>query len=132
MAAWTNDDLDRIASSEELGLASRRADGTLSTFVTMWVVRVGDDLYVRSAGGPDRPWYRSALARGAGTIGAGDIERDVTFEDIDAGAATHERIDAAYHAKYDRYGPSIVGSVVGADAHRVTIRLVDSPRSTES
>ena len=40
--------------------------------------------------------------------------------------AAPEAIDAAYHAKYDRYGPRIVGSVVGPDAADVTIRLVPS------
>ena len=88
----------------------------------MWVVRVGDDLYVRSAGGPDRPWYRRAKASEAGRIRAGGIERDVTFAEATADAHTH--IDAAYHAKYDRYGPSIVNSVVGPAAHQVTVRLV--------
>ena len=29
-------------------------------------------------------------------------------------------------AEYDRYGPRIVGSVVGDDAHKVTARLVPS------
>lgn len=130
MASWTEDDLDRLGRSEELALASRRADGSLSGFVTMWVVRVGDDLYVRSAGGPDRPWFRSAVARSTGTIRAGAIERDVTFADTCSGA--HERIDGAYHAKYDRYGPKIVGSVVGDIAHHATIRLVHRPRSKES
>ena len=124
MAGWTGEDLARIGSREELDLASRRADGSLSGFVTMWVVRVGDDLYVRSAHGPDNPWYRRALVRGAGTIRAGGIERDVTFSG--AAAGNHDAIDAAYHAKYDRYGPKIVGSVVGADAHQVTIRFLPS------
>jgi hypothetical protein len=130
MSSWTNDDLDRLGHSEELALASRRADGSLSGFVTMWVVRVGDDLYVRSAGGPDRPWFRSAIARGVGTIRVGDIERDVTFAETDP--AAHPSIDVAYHAKYDRYGQRIVGSVVGAAAHRVTIRLDHTLRSRES
>ena len=122
MATWNSHDVDRIASSEELDLASRRADRTLSGFVTMWVVRVGDDLYVRSAGGADRPWYRHAVARGVGTVRAGSAERDVIFATADP--ATQGAIDAAYHTKYDRYGPKIVGSVVGAQAHDVTIRLV--------
>jgi hypothetical protein len=130
MPAWTNDDLDRIGTSEELALASRRADGSLTGLVTMWVVRVGDDLFVRSAGGPNRPWYRSARAAGAGAIRIRGVERDVTFEVTVTG--THDAIDAAYHAKYDRYGPKIVGSVVGAAAHLVTIRLVPTPRSKES
>lgn len=125
MSAWTPDQLDRIGVAEELQLASRRPDGTLSGYVTMWVVRVGDDLYVRSAGGPDRPWYRHATARGKGTIRAGGVETDVTFADLPADGAA---IDAAYHAKYDRYGPRIVGSVVGDDAHRVTIRLNPAPQ----
>lgn len=122
MAGWTKDDLHRIGSSEELELASRGADGSLSEFVTMWVVRVGDDLYVRSAGGPTRPWYRRALASDAGAIEAGGLKHQVTFISAEPGA--HEAIDAAYHAKYDRYGPEIVGSVVGIVAHNVTIRLV--------
>ncbi len=31
-------------------------------------------------------------------------------------------IDAAYHAKYDRYGPQIVGTVTGPSAAAVTLR----------
>jgi hypothetical protein len=30
----------------------------------------------------------------------------------------------AYHAKYDRYGPAIVGTVVSTEAERATLRLV--------
>jgi hypothetical protein len=122
MGTWTTDDLDRIGSTEELELASRRADGALSGFVTMWVVRVVDDLYVRSAGGPNRPWYRRALAAGVGAIKTSGRRHGVAFGTADSGV--HDAIDAAYHAKYDRYGPKIVGGVVGAAAHDVTIRLV--------
>jgi hypothetical protein len=88
----------------------------------MWVIRAGDDLYVRSAGGPDRPWYRAAVASRAGRIQAGGIDAEVKFA-----AATPEAnrdIDAEYHAKYDRYGPGIVGHVTGPAAHAVTIRLI--------
>jgi hypothetical protein len=42
----------------------------------------------------------------------------------------HAAIDAAYHAKYDQYGPRIVNTVVGSDAATVTIRLV--PRTAGS
>lgn len=51
MTAWTSDELTGIERAEELELQSARADGTLRNSVTIWVVRVGDDLYVRSAGG---------------------------------------------------------------------------------
>jgi hypothetical protein len=122
VTSWTEDELDRIGAAEELGLASLRRDGTPRQYVTMWVVRDGDDLYVRSAYGPDSPWFRRAKASGAGRIRAGGLERDVTFAEPAPGV--HAAIDAAYHSKYDRYGPRIVGSVVGRDAEAVTIRLV--------
>ena len=126
MSTWSEQDLRRVADSTELQLASRRTDGTtLRPYTTMWVVRVGDNLYVRSAGGPERPWYRRALASGTGRIRACGVEADVTFGQTASDA--HQAIDAAYHAKYDSYGPRIVGSVLGLDAHRVTIQLVPEP-----
>jgi hypothetical protein len=33
-------------------------------------------------------------------------------------------VNAAYHAKYDRYGPAIVGTVVSRDAEQLTLRIV--------
>ena len=122
MAAWTSDELASIGGAEELRLASARADGTLRPDVTMWVVRAGDDLYVRSAYGSNNPWFRRAKASGAGRIRAGGLERDVTF--ADAAPDVHAAIDAAYHAKYDRYGPKIVCTVVGPEVAAVTLKLV--------
>lgn len=119
---WPSDELDRAGRAEELDLASRRPDGTLGPYVTMWVVRAGDDLYVRSAYGPQNPWYLRAKASGSGRIRAGGVERDVTFAQAPAGA--NDAIDTAYHRKYDRYGPHIVSSVTGPAAEAVTIRLV--------
>jgi hypothetical protein len=122
MTAWTAEQLERIGGTDEVQLASVRADGTLRPYVTMWVVRAGHDLYVRSAYGKDNPWYRRALASGTGRIRAGGIERDVTF--APANPTAHDDIDAAYHAKYDRYGARIVGTVVGPHSHEVTLRLL--------
>ena len=127
MARWSEAELDRIGNAEELQLASERTDGSLRPYVTMWVVRVGDDLYVRSAYGRDNPWYRRARASGVGRIRAGGVERDVTFADPTPGM--HAATDHAYHTKYDRYGPKIVGSVTGPGADAVTVRLV--PRNDE-
>jgi hypothetical protein len=62
------------------------------------------------------------MASGRGRIRAGGVEREVTF--ADAAPDAHAAIDAAYHAKYDRYGPGIVATVVGPDAAAVTVRLV--------
>jgi hypothetical protein len=126
MTTWTSQELDRIGQAEELQLATQRHQGGVSRYVTMWVVRANDDLYVRSAYGPLNPWYRRAQAAKAGRIRAGGLERAVTFGTADA--EVQGAIDAAYHAKYDRYGPQIVGSVTGPGAHDVTVRLVKAAR----
>jgi len=95
----------------------------------MWVVEAQGELYVRSAGGPQRRWYCNARATGTGQIRAGGVEVDVDFAEATANAQS--AIDAGYHAKYDRFGPSIVGHVTGPDAHLGTVRLVpaDSGRT---
>ena len=126
-AAWTSDELTRIGRAQELQIASLRPDGTLRPYVTIWLARVGDDIYVRSAYGSTNPWFVRAQRTGAGRIRAGGVERDVVFGEADPDV--HADIDAAYHTKYDRYGPAIVGSVVGDQAVAVTIRLL--PRAAE-
>jgi hypothetical protein len=122
---WTHEELRRIGAATELQITSRRPDGSLRPYVIIWTVRARDDLYVRSAYGTDNPWFRRATASDTGRIRAAGIERDVTFtpaSNIDA--ATQAAVDAAYHAKYDRYGQQIVGTVTGAHAAPVTLRLV--------
>jgi hypothetical protein len=60
MTAWTRDELDKIANADELRLATIRPDGSLRDPVTIWVVRHGDDLYIRSYLGPSGSWFRRA------------------------------------------------------------------------
>lgn len=122
MTEWTLEDLVAIDAHDEVQITSVRADGSLRPFITIWIVRVGDDLLVRSAYGPDNGWYRRARTSGTGRIRAGTIERDVSFEDPDP--AADQALHDAYHAKYDRYGPGNVRTVTSAGAARTTLRLV--------
>ena len=71
MSKWKAHDLDSIGRAEELQLASEREDGTFRRPVTMWVVRVADELYVRSVNGDAAVWYRGALERRRSEISAG-------------------------------------------------------------
>jgi hypothetical protein len=128
MTAWTSDDLTRIGSAEELQIASLRRDGTLRKPVTIWVVRDGDSLYVRSVKGATAAWVRGAQERHEGRIRAGGAEREVTF--VDADHDIDDEVDAAYRAKYRRYTGSILNSVLTPQARSTTIKLV--PRSTSS
>lgn len=125
MAMWTSDELTTIAAVDELDLASRRLDDTLRKPVTVWVVRVGDELYTRAVNGRDGAWFRGVQERHAGHIQAGGVEKDVTF--VDAGDEREAEIDTAYRAKYHRYSSSIVETVLTPQARAATIRL--EPRS---
>ncbi len=51
--------------------------------------------------------------------------RDVAF--VQPSGDVHASIDDAYHATYDRYGPAIVGTVVGDGAVGTTLRVVPLP-----
>ncbi len=126
MTAWTSDELNKIGTAEELEIASLRRDGTLRRPVRIWVVCVGDDLYVRSWRGRTSAWFRATQVRHEGHIQAGGVEKDVTF--VDADPHINDEIDAAYRDKYRRYAANIVGSIVTPKARSATIKLV--PRST--
>ena len=122
MTTWTNDELTKIGTADELQIASLRRDGTLRKPVIIWVVRVGADLYVRSVNGRTSAWFRGVLARHAGRIWAGGVEKDVTFvEENDPGI--NDQIDAAYLAKYRRY-PQYVAPMVVPTSQAATIKLV--------
>lgn len=127
MSTWSRDELDKIAAADELELASLRTDGTLRKPVTIWVARVGDNLFVRSVNGSPASWYRGTQANHKGHIWAGGVEKDVTFVDVGDDPGLEAQIDAAYRGKYRRYAASIVNSVLTSQARAATLQLV--PRS---
>ena len=121
MSTWTSDELDRIGGAEELEIASVRRDGTLRKPVTIWVVREGDDLYVRSVNGRTSSWFRGVRVRHEGRIRAGGVDKDVLLMETDD---MNDEIDAAYRSKYRRYAESIVDSIISPDARAATLKLV--------
>jgi hypothetical protein len=126
MTTWTSDELEKIEAAEELDLASVRRDGTLRKPVTMWVVRAGDDVYVRSVKGRGSSWFRGAQTLHEAQIRAGGVTRDVSLLETDD---VKDDIDAAYQTKYGRRYASIVPSIVAPDARAATLKLV--PRDAD-
>jgi hypothetical protein len=122
MSAWTTDELEGIAASDELEIASLRSDGTLRNPTTIWVVRLGDDLYVRSVNGRTSGWFRGTQVRHEGRIRAGGVEKNVTF--VDGSKDVADRIDDAYRTKYRRYSGGIVGTTITPEARAATLQLV--------
>ena len=125
MTTWTSVELNTIGTADELQIAAVRADGTLRKPVIIWVVRLGDELYVRSVNGRTSAWFRGVQVQHAGRIWAGGLEKEVTFVE-DSDPETNKKIDAAYAAKYRR-SPSSVEHINSPTARTATIKLV--PRS---
>jgi hypothetical protein len=125
MTTWMRDELNKIGAAEELKIAPLRRNGTLGNPVTIWVVRLGDDLYVRSAYGRNSAWFRGVKVRHEGRIRAGGVEKDVIF--LDADPNLNNEIDAAYRTKYRRHGATYVNMMVSPEARSATIKL--APRS---
>ena len=125
MTAWASNELTKIGTSDELQIAGLRRDGTLHNPTTIWVVRLGDDLYVRSVNGRTAAWFRGTQARHEGRIWSGGDEKDVSFVDVaEAGHDIQAQIDTAYRAKYRRYAANIVNSTLTPAARSATLKLV--------
>ena len=122
MMEWTKDQLDKVARTQEVQIASARRDGMLGKPVTVWIVRHGDDLYLRSVRGPKGNWFRSTQDRHEGRIQAGGVQQDVAF--VDADHVIDDEVDAAYRTKYRRYAGSVLNSVLTPEARSTTIKLV--------
>lgn len=126
MTQWTSDQLEKVGRAEEVQIASVGRDGTLRRSVTVWAVRHGDDLYLRSVAGRSGRWFRGTQDRHEGRISARGIQQDVAFADPDHGI--DGEIDDAYRTKYRRYAGSILNSVLTPEARASTLKLV--PRSS--
>ncbi len=127
MTQWTSDQLDKIGKAEEVQIASVGRDGKLRKQVTVWAVRHGDDLYVRSVRGRDGHWFRGTEERHEGRIRAGGAQQDITF--VEADRNIDNEIDAAYGDKYRRYAGRILESVLTPEARTSTLKIV--PRSAD-
>jgi hypothetical protein len=125
MAGWSERELAAVGDADELVISARRANGDLRAGVPIWVVRVGDEIFVRSYKGRGSGWFRHAVETHTGHIGAGGVERDVAFEE--APDAEGAEIDDTYRTKYARYGDSYTLPMVTPVARDATLRLVPVP-----
>jgi hypothetical protein len=119
-----------METAEELQIAPLRNNGTLRNPVTIWAVRFGDDLYVRSVNGRTSAWFHGVQVRHEGHIRAGGVEKDVTFVE-EADDEINDQIDAAYRAKYSHYAASIINHIVSPGARSATLKLVPRPAASK-
>ena len=121
MAAWSTDDVRRLADPEEVHVVTRRRAGSLRPPRIIWIVADGRRVFIRSTNGRDADWFRWARATGAGQIIAGGTPQDVAFTEVtlerDLAAA-----DAGYRSKYGDYA-SIVDHLLGPGPRAATLEV---------
>lgn len=121
MTTWTNDELRKIAETDDLHISPFREDGiTYGTPTWIWSVIVDDSLYVRAYNGQSSRWYQSAMQQRAGRITAAGMTKGVTFEPVDG--AINDRIDSAYRAKY-KTSPYLK-PMIGDRARSATVKVI--------
>jgi hypothetical protein len=85
MSTWPEDELRKIAETDDLHMSPLRDDGkTYCTPTWIWSVVVGDQLYVRAYNGRSSRWYQAALRQKAGRITAAGITKEVAFASVEA------------------------------------------------
>ncbi|MFD8673478.1 DUF2255 family protein [Streptomyces seoulensis] len=118
---WTPEDLHLLDAAGELRIAVRDSDGSLRPEALIWVVRVGERVYVRSWYRRDTGWFGHAVRSGRARIRVPGLEAEVTVEDVgETSADVTAEVDAAYRAKY---GNGAADSMVTPAAGATTLRL---------
>ncbi len=121
---WTPEQLATVGEADEAHISTYRRDGSLRSFIPIWVVRVDNDLFVRSAYGAAGGWYRHATHDGRARIHVHEVETDVALEPV-TDAALNEQVARAYRAKYAAH-PAALGTMLQAPADETTQRLLPS------
>jgi hypothetical protein len=121
MAAWSQDELRKVAEADDLHVAPFREDGTTyGTPTWIWSVAVDDALYVRGYNGQNSRWYQAAVRQKAGRIIGAGMTKEVVFEPADA--AINDRIDDAYRTKYR--GSPYLNPMIGPRARSATVKIM--------
>jgi hypothetical protein len=119
--AWHGDQIERIAGSEELHITTTRPDGTQRRWTPIWVVRVGDALFVRSAAGDRSDWYRHAMQHNQARVRADGVEANVQLHLVDDPAIV-DQVTEAYRIKYRNQG-SLLPQFLRPPATGATLQL---------
>ncbi len=121
MAAWSKEELRKIADADDLRISPFREDGaTYGTPTWIWSVVLDDALYVRGYNGIESRWYQAALRQKAGRVNSAGMTKEVAFEPVDDGS-TNDRIDEAYRAKYTK--SPYLKPMISSRARAATIRI---------
>ena len=111
--------LRHLADVQEIRIGFRRPDGSTGS-TPVWVVQVGDDVFVRSVNGPAGGWYRRLRADPDGEVRDAGHVHPVHAEPV-SDETTIEAVTRAYASKYA--DSPYVQSVLNDRSAAATLRL---------
>jgi hypothetical protein len=121
MTTWSEEEIRKLAETDDLHIAPFRSDGTTyGTPTWIWSVVVDNDLYVRAYNGKASSWYQAALQQKAGRIIAAGMTKKVTFEAVTG--PLNDRIDDAYRTKYK--SSPYLQPMISTRAQSATVRVL--------
>jgi len=115
---WAPDDLHHLAGLRELEITAPTSGGRPGPWTPIWVVVVGEQVYVRTWQRRDTGWYGRAIATGRARIRVSGEAADVSV--TVTGDADADAIDTAYRAKYGAGGRSMATAEAAASTLRLT------------
>src|SRR5262245_45864568 len=116
--------LGHLGNVEEITIGFQRPDGSTGS-TPVWVVQVGEDIYVRSMNGQSGGWYRRLRALPVGEVRDNGHVHPVHAQPV-ADPATVDAVTRAYESKYGE--SPYVQPLLGRDAAEATLRLDPSAR----
>lgn len=131
---WSTEQLQLLDAAVELNIAVPRPDGALGRWTTVWVVCVGQGVFVRSWHRRETGWFGRAVTTGRARIRAIGLETDVAVVDLgrtgdrsgeepQLQGELFDEVDSAYRTKYGAFGDATVRAMVSAHARVTTLRL---------
>jgi hypothetical protein len=119
---FSPDVLEALRTTHEVQIEPRSPDAQSQQPVTIWVVVVDDDVYVRSYKGPQGRWYQSLLAHPEGVLHAGG--RAIPFRAIRVSdPQTVARVSESYRHKYEQLWPKETAEMLRDEVLPTTLRL---------
>ena len=124
MTAWETSELEKLGKADEIKLFSLKKEGAYYNPVTIWIVQVDNDLFVRSYKGVKGAWYQRALINHKGKVSAGKITKEVHFISISMkDNVVNDKIDSEYRSKYQKHGATYEEPMISSQATETTIKL---------
>lgn len=121
--AWTTQELEMLSQSEEIRITSFKRDGSQRNWTPIWIVRLGDALFVRSGGGVNGGWYRHATDQRGARIRGGGVDAEVNLRRV-VDDQVNEDVNASYRSKYGNQPEFLLRLLITSPATESTVEVI--------